>query len=178
MNYDLTKITDDKKIKTENKSLDVMETKASELVIKSNETEVIGMDMTEQANIIKKILDGKRKEYTAPAKAFTDKVNELLMPGVKKANSISNILRAKLSAYRMAQEKKMKKETIEITRVKVTETAKVQYTKRYTHEIINPKDIPREYLCIDTAEITRAIRAGVRKIKGVRIFEKAIPNFR
>lgn len=45
-------------------------------------------------------------------------------------------------------------------------------TKTWTYEILNEQVIPREYLVVDTAAITAAIRQGIREIPGVKIFQK------
>lgn len=45
-------------------------------------------------------------------------------------------------------------------------------TKTWTHEITDESLIPREYLVVDPAKITKAIREGLRTIPGVNIFQK------
>lgn len=44
-------------------------------------------------------------------------------------------------------------------------------TNRWTFEITSEKDIPREYLQVNETAIREAIKAGVREIPGVRIFQ-------
>lgn len=45
-------------------------------------------------------------------------------------------------------------------------------TKTWTHELIDINLVPAEYLQLDTAKITAAIRSGVRDIAGVKIYQK------
>lgn len=45
-------------------------------------------------------------------------------------------------------------------------------TKTWTHAIVDESLIPREYLVVDTAKVTKAIREGVREIPGISIFQK------
>lgn len=44
-------------------------------------------------------------------------------------------------------------------------------TKRWTFEILDSNQIPREYLIVDETAIRKAINAGVRTIPGVSIFQ-------
>jgi hypothetical protein len=42
----------------------------------------------------------------------------------------------------------------------------------WTAEITDPDQVPREYCSPDQAKITQAVKAGIREIPGVKIFEK------
>jgi len=57
----------------------------------------------------------------------------------------------------------------------VNDTTKVQ--KRWTHEIEDEALVPREYLIVNGPAITAAVRAGVRDIPGVKIYQKEIAVF-
>jgi len=54
-------------------------------------------------------------------------------------------------------------------------TAKVSFRDNWTYEVINAAELPREYLCPDTAKINAAVKAGKREIPGLRIFNQPIP---
>ena len=54
-------------------------------------------------------------------------------------------------------------------------TAKVSFRDNWTYEITNAAELPREYLCPDTAKINAAVKAGKREIPGLRIFNQPIP---
>jgi hypothetical protein len=43
----------------------------------------------------------------------------------------------------------------------------------WKHEVIDAAAVPREYLMVDDKAITAAVKAGIRSIPGVRIFEEA-----
>jgi hypothetical protein len=43
----------------------------------------------------------------------------------------------------------------------------------WKHEVIDAAAVPREYLMVDDRAITAAVKAGIRNINGVRIFEDA-----
>ena len=42
----------------------------------------------------------------------------------------------------------------------------------WKHEIVDLAQVPRAYLMLDTSAVTKAVRAGVRDIKGIRIFSE------
>lgn len=44
--------------------------------------------------------------------------------------------------------------------------------KVWTFEVVNENEIPREYLVLDVKKVNEAIKAGVREIKGLKIYEK------
>ena len=44
--------------------------------------------------------------------------------------------------------------------------------KIWTWEITNENVIPREYLCVDEKKINGLVRAGVREIRGIKIYQK------
>ena len=43
----------------------------------------------------------------------------------------------------------------------------------WKHEVIDAAAVPREYLMVDDAAIKAAVKAGIRAIPGVRVFEEA-----
>jgi hypothetical protein len=49
-------------------------------------------------------------------------------------------------------------------------TASVRLT--WTYEVVNLDEVPREYLVLHAAAVTRAIRDGVRAIPGLRIYQQ------
>jgi hypothetical protein len=57
---------------------------------------------------------------------------------------------------------------------KTVETDSAQVTARlvWDFEIVDESKIPREYLMVNEKAIRAAIKAGVRDIPGVRIFQK------
>lgn len=64
--------------------------------------------------------------------------------------------------------------------VKVTRTdyGSSHIRKEWTFEIIEPGKIPQEYMKVDEQAIRKAIKAGVRKIAGIRIYQETKTVFR
>lgn len=57
-------------------------------------------------------------------------------------------------------------------KVKVnTEFGQVSSQKRWTWRITDESKVPREYLCIDNAKVSNAVRNGERSISGIEIFQ-------
>lgn len=50
--------------------------------------------------------------------------------------------------------------------------------KVWTHDIEDESKIPREYMTVDVKRIRDAVRAGLREIPGVRIFQDIQTSFR
>jgi hypothetical protein len=53
-----------------------------------------------------------------------------------------------------------------------TEAGTASTKKVWTHEITDPDQVPRDYLLVDEKKIRQAIKMGVRKISGVRIYQE------
>lgn len=63
-----------------------------------------------------------------------------------------------------------------ITRTEAGASASIR--TQWTGEIIEPGKVPREYCSPDQSKISQAVKAGVRQIPGVKIFEKPITVLR
>ncbi len=59
-----------------------------------------------------------------------------------------------------------------------TETGSAHGRKIWTFEIIDSNKVPREYLIVSDILIRDAVKAGIREIPGVKIFEKSVTTFR
>jgi len=62
----------------------------------------------------------------------------------------------------------MPKEKLKVT----TDNGTVYERKHWTFKIVDFEKIPREYLMVDTKKVNAAIRAGVRKIAGLEIYQE------
>lgn len=66
----------------------------------------------------------------------------------------------------------------EVPKAVRTETGSAHQRMTWEFEIVDAGNIPREYLMIDEKAIRQAVKAGIRQIPGVRIFEQASTTFR
>ena len=86
--------------------------------------------------------------------------------------------RRKIQEAHAAKGHKVKEEITPVVKpipFAVNDTTKVQ--KRWTHEIEDEASVPREYLMVNGPAITAAVRAGVRDIPGVKIYQKETAIF-
>lgn len=63
-------------------------------------------------------------------------------------------------------------------RVVRTESGSSHQRQEWTFEVQDETQVPREYLMVDERKIREAVKAGIREIPGVRIFQKSITVFR
>lgn len=145
----------------------------------------------------KKKVEERRKFFTQPLNNQIKKINELFKTYSIPFEQSDKIMRDKMLIYRQEQEKKrlieeqkMRKEAEKIakkekvpvsevvasmeTKETVLATDKTTVKKIWTFEIIDENKIPREYLVADETKIRKAIIGGMRKIDGIKIFEKEI----
>lgn len=59
-----------------------------------------------------------------------------------------------------------------VPRAVAGEVGTASVTRTWTFEIINEAAIPRKYLAVDLVKLGKVVRAGVRAIPGVRIYER------
>lgn len=59
-----------------------------------------------------------------------------------------------------------------------TEAGNVVTSKVWTWEITDEEKVPRKYLKVNDAEITKAVRDGSRRIPGIKIFQKTSVSVR
>jgi len=57
-----------------------------------------------------------------------------------------------------------------------SESGTLRFRKHWTFEVVKESEVPREFLAIDETAIRKAVNAGAREIKGVRIFEEEIKS--
>ena len=62
----------------------------------------------------------------------------------------------------------MPKEKLKVT----TDNGTVYERKYWTFKIVNFDKIPREYLMVDSKKVNAAIRAGIRNIDGLEIYQE------
>lgn len=141
------------------------------------------------------------KEYLSKSlKEQIKKNNALCDPLIEKLESFEKELKIKIVTYQMQlekqirfeeerlrkiQEEKYRKEVIKAEKKDVPpppppppikiEQEKIEglsMRKIWDFEIVDESKIQRDYLCVDLKKIGKVVRAGIRQIEGVRIFEK------
>ena len=158
-------------------------------VDQSAATELIG-----QVKSILKALEGRRKAFTTGANDYIKTVN-ILYRGLKEPlERAEKVLKQKMGAFFRKQEELRQKEEIKLKKkmdraaekgkeipieqpkiesqksVK-TENSGASFIKVWKHEIIDAEKVPREFCKPDEVKLNAAVKAGLRSIPGVKIYE-------
>ena len=143
-----------------------------------------------------KRIDKTRKFYTDPLKEQVKKINQRYEKYSVPMLEADNVLRGKMLVFRQKQEvrrreeevtarleaeKIAKKENISVEEIlessdkeSALESDNSTVKKIWDFEVTDFEQIPREYLVVSNTIVKNEIWAGVRKIKGIRIFQKEI----
>lgn len=148
-------------------------------------------------------IEKKRKSFTQPLNQSLKEINATFKGITEPIVAAKNTLSGRLMSWRAAEQRRIREEQEkaqreeerrrkiqeahaakghrikeEITPVEKPMPFSVQDTTKtrsqWTYDIIEEGVIPREYLSVNLAAITRAVRAGVRDIPGVKIHQKEI----
>ncbi len=172
------------------------------------ETRAITVDQdvisaTEDLSLIaklKKAIEDKRKEYTAPLKQHLDLIAEAFKTITEPLAEADRITRSKIMAYRQEQERKAR-EAEEINRLRMeaaqkemalkgeltesvnlveappappahvrTEVGMLGMMKVRKWEVEDLSKVPIEYMMVDAAKVGKVVRAGIPSISGIRIW--------
>ncbi len=128
------------------------------------------------------------KNFTEPLEGFKSDISKKLLTYRSEQETKR---REEEERFRKEQEKLQKKAEKQAEKrgeeppaplpvVAIPEAAKTTFNdlgavtakKIWTWEVVKEEAIPREYLCIDEKKINGLVRAGVREIKGIKIFQK------
>lgn len=148
-----------------------------------------------------KEVEARRKFFTGPLREHIKRIEALFKPVVERLEKADMLLRQKLLDYqqevsrRQAEERaRLLSEATEAQAGGDTETAlalatqaseldtvqrtthveegSVQTRKVWTFEVEDLGKVPMEYLSLDESKVRAAIRAGIREVPGLRIFQK------
>lgn len=151
---------------------------------------------------LKKAIEEKRKEYVGPINEHLKSVNDTFKQFTEPLNEADTVTRQKVLAYRKEQERirqeqerinqlrleaaqaemKLKgelTESVDLVEVKPeqpehyrTDMGMLGKFKVPKFEVVDFSLVPDEYKTLDTVKVGKVIRAGVRSIPGLRIWEE------
>jgi hypothetical protein len=153
-----------------------------------------------------KEIEKKRLSFTAPLNQSLKEINATFKGITEPISDAKTELSQRLMSWRAAEQKRIqdeqdaaRKEEERRRKIQEAHAAKghqvsetttpvakpmpfsVQDTtrtrKQWTYDILDEKQIPREYLMVDKTEIMKAVSSGVRDIPGVKIYQKEIPIY-
>lgn len=126
------------------------------------------LSMTLQARKMRQVLDKKRLEIVRPALEFQKSINSFC----KKYENTLLVLEDHLAQ----KVKEFMKTCTDTGSMDFVNTFKVEdgtasKKLKWTYQVENEIEIPREFLCIDEKKVQFAIKNGLRHIPGLKIFE-------
>jgi len=153
-----------------------------------------------------KEIEKKRKSFTAPLNQSLKEINATFKGITEPISAAKQTLSQRLMSWRATEQRRIREEqekarkeeerrrkiqeahaakghkvSEDITPVEkpmpfsVNDTTKTR--SQWTYDILDETQIPRAYLEVNRAAITRAVRAGARDIQGVKIYQKEIAVF-
>jgi len=176
------------RIRTEKEGLRMTKV-ANEIEVKSPEQESLAYEALGQIKRAIKTIDEERKKITQPLNQSLKAANGMFKKLSEPFDTADAIIRDKIIKFHCEQEEKARKEqerrekiqnahekmghkTYELEEVKPEVSETTTIVKRWTFEILNLKDVPRDYLILDNAKVREAIRNGIREIPGLRIYQE------
>lgn len=153
---------------------------------------------------LKKAIEEKRKEYTQPINEHLKAINEAFKTLTEPLSSADKITRQKILDYRGEQERQrqeaekiaqLEREAAErkaaltgepIVVPEVVEAPPAAPNHYRTEmgtlgqrmirkwELLDMSQVPEEYKILDSAKITKVVKAGIPSIAGIRIYEEPI----
>jgi hypothetical protein len=138
---------------------------------------------------ISKLLDSKRQDAVKPALEEQRRINDAYKPVITKLDEVSKKLINQVNDYvkevqkmeseRKALEAKAQAEALIEGKTVLPEpirpvspNVKVSTTTVWVYEVVDQLQIPRQYLSPDPVKIQNSIKAGVRSIPGLKIFQQ------
>ena len=170
---------------------DESEKEAVELGTRANklakEVDKRRMEITQEARDFTASVNNLAKQFTEPAKAVTAELKGKI-GAYRQAKELER--RKREAAERKAREEAQRKideearaanvepvklpEPVAAKPANVTraESGSAHGQKRWTFEVEDETKVPRQYLTLDSPRINAAIKAGIREIPGLKIFQK------
>jgi len=174
------------------------------LVIASDEDIVAVTQILSTVAKVKKGLEDKRKEFVGPLQGYVKSINDIFKGFSDPIEEADRLIRGKVLEFQRAQEAKQREiEEINRMRLEAAEREKAikgevsepvelvesvpepltrvtteagTLGKRMVRkwEVLDFSLLPDDYKTLDSARITKVVRAGIPEIPGVRIYEEAI----
>jgi len=184
-------------VKISDKEVQIMEKQVSPLVAQAGKYIVESVeDVDKSSEFLKKVRDtereieAKRLEFTKPLNQSLRAINATFKQLKEPLVEARQVLTNKILDWKRAETARLEKE--EARRRKIQEShvkrghtveapvvldrpektiGNTRTTKFWTFEVQDLGQIPREYMVIDNVAVRKAIREGVREIRGLKIYQ-------
>jgi len=185
-----------KTISLDTRAIAIMQ-QAKDMLIQDDVSQGEAVQFLTQIAMAKKDVDAQRRFFTDPMNNHVKTINGLFKGYSGPLDESDQVVRRKLTEYHIEQ-KRIAREAQEaaiaeaeaesadadgmiiesVIQVeqpeKTVRVASGSATMRdvWTYEIVDPAQVPEEYKIIDEKRIAAVVKAGVRNIPGVKIFQK------
>ena len=158
---------------------------ARALVIDSPETDAYAKELLAQVSKSVKRVEALRKRWTKPILDHKRSIDADFNRISEPAKSAERILREKVAQYHVEQQRRAReaaKAAAEAAGLSVvaapaakvaTDAGTVSMRQTWDFVILDASQVPEQYKVVDPAKVRAAVKAGVRNIPGVDIFESA-----
>lgn len=179
--------------KLERESLPIIK-KAKAITVKSANAETSAYEIRNQIRARRKLVEEKRLSITGPLNQSLKSANALFKTLSQPLKAAEEIIEDKIFDFREEQEKKAqaKQEKLQARAEEAEEagdeeraerleeraadiTPKVGETKttrHWTYKVVDLSKVPHPYLTLDRGAVQQAVRAGIREIPGLEIYQE------
>ena len=158
-------------------------------------------DAAELLKVVKhkfKVLDDERTISVKPLNDEVKEINAWFKPALDRLKECETALKKIMGSYSLAKQQEQQRLLAEAskaaeaalvtasnpqqnvmqlvqqaTAAQAPKVAGVSVSKVWKWELVDPAQVPAEYWSIDPAKLDAALKAGVREIPGVRVYEDA-----
>lgn len=167
-----------------------------DFIVESKEDEVLAAEVLQDVKERAKRINDARLSATKPLRQSIDVIQGWFKPALDALAEVERDLKQKILNYRQQSEQErvaalaaiQSSTTVQQAQtaiVRAQEAAKaaeptrgVTISKVWDWELENIEDVPTEYLSVDVAKVRADVQAGVRRIPGIRIFQKEVVSSR
>lgn len=108
-----------------------------------------------------------RKFFTAPLLELKRTYDARFKGALDALEAAEKSLKGKMTEYRLTLP-----ENAPAPKTERTADAKATFVKVWKARVIDEAAVPREYLRVDTAKIDKVVKAGLRNIPGIEVYEE------
>lgn len=139
---------------------------AEAYTIVDQESMEAGIDFLGKVKEAQDRVERTRKFFTAPLLELKKKYDGRFKPALDELEKAEKALKGKMTDYRLTLP-----ENAPAEKTTKTADAKVTFVKKWKHKVVDPTKVPDAFWKIDDERIAEQVKAGLRTIPGIEIYE-------
>lgn len=169
----------------------------TEITIPDDEHYQIGTSLLQQAKGYHRRLDDERKKLVGPLNEQVKAINDMFRPFTDRLSVFESKMKMAMGEYlrkkendrrkalkdaeeaaarvsvlsQPSQDTSVQEALVRASEAQAPQVSGVSQRSVIRFELVDLSQVPRDYLCLDEARVREAIKAGVRDIPGLRIYE-------